>query len=134
MMNFLSNLLDALIGFVRRHPILVTVIVILAITAPTFLRDLATLILYILLGFIILIVVLMLMLRWRIYKVQQQVREQFGKQQAEGTYNPFGQQQQRPKSPQQEGEVKVHTTTAAPEKKIADNVGDYVDFEETKNN
>lgn len=133
-MNFLNTIVDTLIGFVRRNPILVTVIVILAITAPTFLREVATLILYILLGFIILIVILMLMLRWRIYKVQQQVREQFGKQQAQGAYNPFGRQQHNNQQQKpQEGEVKVHTTTATPEKKIADNVGDYVDFEETKN-
>lgn len=133
-MNFLNNLLDSLIGFVRRNPILVTVILILAFTAPTVLRGLATLILYIILGFMILIVVLMLMLRWRIYKVQQQVREQFGQQQAHNGFNPFGGQRQNTRQQPTEGEVKVHTTTAKPEKKIADNVGDYVDFEETKNN
>ncbi len=134
-MNYLNALLDALIGFVKRNPILVLVIVLLAFTAPAVLRGLATLILYIILGFAILVVVLLLALRWRIYKVQQQVRDQFGKQQQQTNnqgFNPFTQQQQRSQSRPDEGEVTVHKTTATPEKRISKDVGDYVDFEETK--
>ncbi len=132
-MNYLNALLDALVGFVKRNPILVAVIVILALTAPAVLRGLATLILYIILGFAILVVVLLIALRWRIHKVQQQVRDQFGqqRQQQSSGFNPFGQQQQRPHR-QDEGEVTVHKTTATPEKRISKDVGDYVDFEETK--
>ena len=32
----------------------------------------------------------------------------------------------------EEGEVRLHKTSAAPEKRISTEVGDYVDFEETK--
>lgn len=133
-MNYLNALLDALVGFVKRNPILVAVIVILALTAPAVLRGLATLILYIILGFTILVVVLLIALRWRIHKVQQQVRDQFGQQQRrQGSgSNPFGQQQQQRPHRQDEGEVTVHKTTATPEKRISKDVGDYVDFEETK--
>lgn len=119
-MNYLNALLDALVGFVKRNLVLVTVIVILAFTAPAVLRGLATLILYIILGLVICAVVLLVALRWRIYKVQQQVRDQFGGQ------------QQRPPQQADEGEVTVHKTTATPEKRISKDVGDYVDFEETK--
>ena len=132
-MNYLNALLDALIGFVKRNPILVLVIVLLAFTAPAVLRGLATLILYIILGFAILVVVLLLALRWRIYKVQQQVRDQFGQQQQHHSqgFNPFA-RQQRPANQPEEGEVTVHKTTATPEKRISEDVGDYVEFEETK--
>lgn len=138
MMNYLNALLDSLVGFVRRNPILVLVIVLLAFTAPAVLRGLATLILYIILGFVILAVVLLIALRWRIHKVQQQVRDQFNRQQSTNNpfgqgFNPFGQQQQRQQPPRQdEGEVTVHKTTATPEKRISKDVGDYVEFEETK--
>ena len=140
MMNYLNALLDSLVGFVRRNPILVLVIVLLAFTAPAVLRGLATLILYIVLGFVILALVLLIALRWRIYKVQQQVRDQFNRQQNTSNpfgqgFNPFGQQQQqqRQQQPRQdEGEVTVHKTTATPEKRISKDVGDYVEFEETK--
>ena len=138
MMNYLNALLDSLVGFVRRNPILVLVIVLLAFTAPAVLRGLATLILYIILGFVILAVVLLIALRWRIHKVQQQVRDQFNRQQSTNNpfgqgLNPFGQQQQRQQPPRQdEGEVTVHKTTATPEKRISKDVGDYVEFEETK--
>ncbi len=133
-MNYLNALLDALVGFVKRNPVLVTVIVILAFTAPAVLRGLATLILYIILGLVICAVVLLVALRWRIYKVQQQVRDRFGGQQQRYSqgFNPFGQQQQRPPQQADEGEVTVHKTTATPEKRISKDVGDYVDFEETK--
>ena len=133
-MNYLNALLDALVGFVKRNPILVAVIVILALTAPAVLRGLATLILYIILGFAILVVVLLIALRWRIHKVQQQVRDQFDqqRQQQRSGFNPFGQQQQQRPHRQDEGEVTVHKTTATPEKRISNDVGDYVDFEETK--
>lgn len=130
-MNYLHAILDALVGFVRRNPILVAVIVILAITAPAVLRGLATLILYIILGMVVFAIVLLVALRWRIYKVQQQVRNQFNQQQQ--GFNPFTQQQQHRQQPRQdEGEVTVRKTTAAPEKRIAEDVGDYVEFEETK--
>ena len=132
-MNYLNALLDALLGFVRRNPVFVAVVVILAIAAPAVLRGLATLRLYIMLGFAIAIIVLLIALRWRIYKVQQQVRDQFGQQQQHHSqgFNPFA-RQQRPTNQPEEGEVTVHKTTATPEKRISEDVGDYVEFEETK--
>ena len=137
MMNYLNALLDSLVGFVRRNPILVLVIVLLAFTAPAVLRGLATLILYIILGFVILAVALLIALRWRIHKVQQQVRDQFNRQQQSTNnpfgqgFNPFGQQQQQRQQPprQDEGEVTVHKTTATPEKRSSKDVGAYVEFE-----
>ena len=65
-MNFLSLLIDSLVNFVRRNPLTVLLIVVLALTAPALLRGLATLILYLVLGFVVFIVVVLLLMRWRL--------------------------------------------------------------------
>ena len=122
-MNFLTAIIDSLVAFVRRNPLTVLVI----------LRGLATVILYLVLGFVLFIVVVLLMMRWRLYKVQQQVRRQFEEQQrrtesGSSHFGPFGRRTQSPS----EGEVKIRHTGSKSEKRIADDVGDYVEFEETK--
>ena len=135
-MNFLTAIIDSLVAFVRRNPLTVLVILVLALTAPALLRGLATVILYLVLGFVLFIVVVLLMMRWRLYKVQQQVRRQFEEQQRStengsshfGPFGPFGRRSQSPS----EGEVKIRHTGSKSEKRIADDVGDYVEFEETK--
>lgn len=141
-MNFLNTLLDGMINFVRRNPMTVLLIVFLALAAPALLRGLATIILYLVLGFILFIVVLLLMMRWRIYKMQQQVRQQFEQQQHRQSgfggftgFSGFGRssesRSQRTRNPH-EGEVKIRKTSQMPEKRISEDVGDYVEFEETK--
>lgn len=138
-MNFLYQLIDNLVGFVRRNPLTVLFVVVLALTAPALLRGLATLILYLVLGFVLFIVILLAMMRWRIYKVQQQVRQQFNEQQRSGSYTHFsgfgrtsGSRSQQTRNTT-EGEIKIRQTGQAPEKRISEDVGDYVEFEETKN-
>ena len=82
-------------------------------------------------GLVILVVVLMLAFRWRIYKVRKQMEQQFG----EG----FGQQSDRRDSGgfaaaaqmRREGEVKVHKTQERP-RSACRAMGRHVDFEEEK--
>jgi len=120
------RLFDAIIAFVQRNPLLVLCVVVLALVAPALLRGIAAFILYLFLGFFLLIGVLALLLRWRIYRVQRDMEEQFG--------GGFRQEGPDPcaRRPRREGDVKVHRTTGAPEKRVSSDVGDYVDFEETK--
>ena len=137
-MNFFAAIIDSLVNFVRRNPLTVLFIVVLALTAPALLRGLATLILYLVLGFVIFIVVVLAMMRWRLYKVQQQVRRQFDEQQRNATggfwsFHGSTTQGQQRHSTSTEGEVKIRKSGATPEKRISEDVGDYVDFEETKN-
>lgn len=133
-MNFLTAIIDALVGFVRRNPLTVLIILILAIGAPALLRGVALFFLYFIMGIIVLGLVLLVLFRWRINKVRRQMEEQFGEgfdprnfggQQAG---SPFGGDARKPR----EGEVKVRKTAEAPEKRVSRNVGDYVEFEETK--
>ena len=136
-MNFILAIIDSLAGFVQRNPLTTLLIVILALGAPALLKGIALFILYFLMGLVILVVVLMLAFRWRIYKVRKQMEQQFGEgfgDQAQGGFrfggfgSPFAEQPRK----EREGEVKVHKTPGTPEKRVSKDVGDYVDFEEEK--
>ena len=135
-MVYLNLSIDSLVRFVQRNPLTTLVVVILALSAPALLKGIALFILYFFMGLILLIVVLMLAFRWRIYKVRKQMEEQFGEgfgqrsgpEGFSGFGSPFAEQQRK----QREGEVKVHKTPGTPEKRVSKDVGDYVDFEEEK--
>lgn len=141
-MRFLTDIIDALAGFVQRNPLTMLVIVILALGAPALLKGIAAFILYFLLGIVVFTLVMGLWLRWRIAQARRRMEEQFGEQFGGGT--PFGSEgsygrESRREGPfgrgsrsSREGEVKIYVTSEAPEKRVAHGVGDYVDFEETK--
>lgn len=141
-MRFLTDIIDALAGFVQRNPLTVLVIVILALGAPALLKGIAAFILYFLLGIVVFTLVMGLWLRWRIAQARRRMEEQFGEQFGGGT--PFGSESSygrethregpfgRSSRSSREGEVKIYVTSEAPEKRVAHGVGDYVDFEETK--
>ncbi len=141
-MQFLLIIIDGLIRFVRRNPLTVLLILVLAVGAPALLKGIATVILYILLGFVFLIVILALLFRWRIYSVRRQMEEQFGARaenagqrtaaDSDRRFGGFGHRSESTASQGREGEVKVHRTSGVPDKRVASDVGDYVDFEETK--
>jgi len=136
-MNFFTAIIDSLAGFVPRIPLPTLLIVILALGAPALLKGIALFILYFLMGIVVLAIVLMLVFRWRIYKVRKQMEEQFGEgfgEQTRGGFrqrnsgSPFAERERRGR----EGEVRVHKTAGTPEKRVSKDVGDYVDFEEEK--
>lgn len=129
-MNFITQLIDLLVGFVRRNPLLTTTIVMLALFAPWVLKGVAAFVLYFLLAIFLFGLLLVAMLRWRIYKMQRQMNEQFQNQTHSQGYN---NRQWQGSATQNEGEVKVYRTSETPEKRISSDVGDYVEFEETKN-
>ena len=134
-MNFFTAIIDSLVGFVQRNPLTTLLIVILALGAPALLKGLALFILYFLMGLVGLAIVLMLVFRWRIHKVRRQMEEQFGEGFGEqggfrqrNSGSPFAERERRGR----EGEVRVHKTAGTPEKRVSKDVGDYVDFEEEK--
>lgn len=133
-MNFLTALLDAAVGFVRRNPLTVLLIVVLAIAAPALLKGIAMFVLYFILGLVVLAIVAVAAFRWRIYKMRRQMEQQFGEGFPGG--DPFAGMRSgaRPGAgaKTREGEVRVHKTAETPEKRVSRNVGDYVEFEEEK--
>ena len=132
-MKYLMAVIDALVGFVQRNPLTVLVILILALGAPALLKGIALFILYFIMGFVLLLVAGVLLFRWRIYRMRKEMEERFGEGfgSAAGGFDPRGARQRPPKQ-EREGEVKVYRTSDAPEKRVSEKVGDYVDFEETK--
>lgn len=129
-MKYLMAVIDALVGFVQRNPLTVLVILILALGAPALLKGIALFILYFIMGFVLLLVAGVLLFRWRIYRMRKEMEERFGEGFGSAAGG-FGARQRPPKQ-EREGEVKVYRTSDAPEKRVSEKVGDYVDFEETK--
>ena len=119
-MRFLTEIVDALAGFVQRNPLTVLLVVVLAVGAPALLKGIALFILYFFMGLLLLVVAGLLFFRWRVCKMRREMEERFGRE--FGPERPGGFRQGfgggAPRTPR-EGEVKVR---------------DYVDFEETKEN
>ena len=131
-MGFLTAIIDALAEFVRRNPIFTLIVVVLALTAPALLKGIALFVLYLVLGFLVLIFALSLLFRWRIRRVQRQMEEQFGAG-GFGGAGFGGARRARTESRRgQEGGVEGSRTRGTPEKRVSESVGDYVEFEETK--
>lgn len=129
-MNLLTAILDGLVEFVRRNPVTCLIIIVLAIGAPALLKGIAMFALYFVLGCALLVLILVSLFRWRVYKVRKQMEEQFGRDAQNPFGNPFG--NMRREEPVREGEVKIYKTADTPEKKVSKDVGDYVEFEEEK--
>lgn len=135
-MRFLIAIVDALVGFVQRNPLTVLIILLLGLTAPALLKGLATLALYAILGLLLAGLLLVVIFTLRIRAAKRRMEEQFSQHFGQG-FNAGAASDAR-RTPHSgaaphEGEVHVYQTGDAPEKRISRDVGDYVDFEETKN-
>ena len=122
-MRFLTAIVDALAAFVQRNSLFVLCIFILALVAPTLLRGIAAFILYLFLGLVLIAGLFTLLFRWRLRRLRRDMEEQF-RGFDPGSTDPFARSSR-------EGDVEVRATSAAPRKRVSDDVGDYVDFEET---
>jgi hypothetical protein len=127
-MNFLTKLWNSIVEGFKNTPLFVFIILAILITAPSLLGYM----LYAILGLVILGVAAFGILVWRMQRAQREVMDQFrraGEQRGHQRYS-YRSRRQAPN----EGDVSIHTTTARPEKKISDDVGEYVDFKEEKTN
>ncbi|MDE6570308.1 MAG: DUF4834 family protein [Alistipes sp.] len=138
-MKFLTAILDSLVAFVQRNPLTVLVILLLALGAPALLKGIATMILYAILGLLLFGAVLLVVFGWRVRSMQRRMEEQLndrfgrsGQRTASSGRGGFGTSWGRASSRGREGEVHVYKTSDTPEKRVSEDVGDYVDFEETR--
>ena len=120
-MNFLSLLIDSIIDFVRRNPLTTTILIMLMIFAPGAFGAIFIGIMVVLLLLMAIPIFLLLRLRRASRHIKEEAHRTTNSQQF------YGRQKEK-----QEGEVKVYTTNQTPEKRVSDNVGDYIDFEEVK--
>lgn len=128
-MNFLFAIIDSIVEWIRRNPLTSILLVMIAVFAPGLYGA-------IFIGIGIVILLLLAIPIFGIFKLRRMSRKmeeqanQTGQQQRQGFGgfggHGFGKKQNN------EGEVKVYTTTSTPEKRVSDDVGEYVDFEEVK--
>lgn len=120
-------------GFIRRNPLTVTIIVMIAVFVPSLFGA-------VLIGLLIGLALLLigpLMMIWRLRREARRIerdQQTYGQQGfGQDPFSGFGgkgyNNTQRNSS---EGEVKIYTTSEKPQKRVSDNVGDYVEFEEVK--
>jgi flagellar biosynthesis/type III secretory pathway M-ring protein FliF/YscJ len=126
-MNFLSAIIDSFLGFVSRNPLTTIIIVMLLVFAPSFFGAL-------LIGVVVLALILLaipLFMLFRLRRASRNFQEQ-ARHESQQSYSQREYSQQGYSQPKSEGDVKVHATTQQPQKRVNDNVGDYVEFEEVK--
>ena len=121
-MNFLSAIIDSFFGFISRNPLTTIIIVMLLVFAPSFFG--ALLIGVVVLALLLLVIPLFMLFRLR--RASRNFQEQ-ARHESQQSYS-----QQSYSQANNEGDVKVHATTQQPQKRVNDNVGDYVEFEEVK--
>lgn len=123
-MNIFSAIIDSIVGFVSRNPLTTIIIVMLLVFAPSVFGVLF-------IGVIVLLLLTLAIPAFLLFRLRRASRdmekEAHRTSQQGGSNQYYGRQESK-----QEGEVKVHSTTQQPPKRVNDNVGDYVDFEEVK--
>jgi hypothetical protein len=153
-MNIFTIIFDSIVGFIRRNPLMITIIIMVAIFAPSLF---GAALIGLLIGALLLLLI-PLFVFWRLYRQTRRIEREGGKAKGGfgdfhtffdgvggdnrggywnsrrgrggfgGSSRGFNNTQQNPN----EGDVKVYTTSEQPQKRVNDNVGDYVDFEEVK--
>ena len=131
-MNDLFNNSNSILALVQRNLLTIIILLLLIIFAPLFFKIIAG----VLLAGILLIVALPFIMMWRVKRMARRMEEQMRQGQG-GFYGGFdfrqgGFGQSGSASRKTDGDVKVHVGGAR-DKKVSDDVGDYVDFEEIKN-
>ena len=126
-MNFLSAIIDSFLGFVSRNPLTTIIIVMLLVFAPSVFGVLFIGVIVLLLLTLAIPAFLLFRLRRASRNFQEQARHESQQRYSQREYTQQGYSQ-----PKSEGDVKVHATTQQPQKRVNDNVGDYVEFEEVK--
>lgn len=123
-MDFLFAIIDSIVEWIRRNPLTCILLVMIAVFAPSLFGAIFIGIAIVALLLLALPVFGLLKLRRMSKKMEQETHQQgFGGQ-------GFGNQSRTRNT--NEGEVKVYTTEEATEKRVSDDVGEYVDFEEVK--
>ncbi len=115
-------------NWIKDNPIFFFLI-FLAIAAPSLFAGAMRVIFYIVIGIVLLLLILGLIFRVKIRKIQNDMYNSMGGAQNQGgAYN--GGYQRTKSEKRDEGDVKIFKQRGVGEKKISGDVGDYVDFEE----
>ena len=120
-------MIDSIINYIQRNPLTTIIIVMLIVFAPSAFGALLVGVGVVLLLLLAIPIYMLYRVRRMSRKMEDQVREQ---SRQGGAYS-------RPNAGygrEHEGAVRVHATSEHKQKRVNENVGDYVDFEEVKEN
>ncbi len=123
-MNWIVAIIDSIVDFVRRNPLTCMLLVMIAVFVPSVFGAL-------LIGLAVaalLLLAIPVIALFRLRRISRQMEEQARERGFKGGYS----YQRRSRSRSDEGDVRVYTTDEATEKRVSDDVGEYVDFEEVK--
>ena len=122
---------DSIINYIQRNPLTTIIIIMIMVFAPSVF---GALLVGIAVAVLLLLAVPIYML-FRVRRMSRKMEEQMRNNTREGGF--YSQHRSDANSQwsqrrEQEGRVRVHSTSEQPQKRVSDDVGDYVDFEEVK--
>ena len=123
-MNWIVAIIDSIVDFVRRNPLTCMLLVMIAVFVPS---AFGALLIGLAVAALLLLAIPVIAL-FRLRRISRQMEEQAREQGFKGGYS----YQRRSRSRSDEGDVRVYATDEATEKRVSDDVGEYVDFEEVK--
>lgn len=126
-MNIFSAIIDSILGFINRNPLTTVILVMLLVFAPSVFGA-------IFIGILALALIVLAVPLFMLFRLRRATRnfEKQARQSSHQTYSQHTYTHQESSQSNHEGDVKVHSTTQQPQKRVSDNVGDYVEFEEVK--
>ena len=126
-MNIFSAIIESILAFIRNNPLTVLFFVMLAVFAPSLFGSL-------LIGLLIFGAIVMAVPLFMFFKLMRMSRkmEKEAKSQRQQRTNYYTRQNYGSQQPKDEGDVKVYTTSTQQQKRVSEDVGDYIDFKEVK--
>ncbi len=118
---------------IKDNPILF-VLLFLAIVTPSFFVGAVQVVFYLIAALVLLFLILGIWFRYKIRKMQRDMENQAGggsQQGFQGGFYNFG-GRTNARQTKAENDVNIYQQAGSGEKRVSDNVGDYVDFEEVK--
>ncbi len=112
---------DSIINFIQRNPLTTIIIVMLLVFAPSAFGVLVV-------GVVIVVLLLLAVPLFMLFRLRHLSRSS----EQQGGFYTYTNSTTENNAHSSEGEVRVHSTSSQPQKRVNDNVGDYVDFEEVK--
>lgn len=119
---------ESIINYIQRNPLTTIIIVMLLVFAPS---AFGVLIIGIVIAVLLLLAVPLFML-FRLRRMSRKSEQQARQGSQQGGFYTYTNSSRQSNVRSSEGEVRVHSTSGQPQKRVNDNVGDYVDFEEVK--
>ncbi len=127
-MKLLKLIFYRMAAFVERNPVFCLLMLLCAVVAPWLFKSVLTILMYVVLAFVVVGLVIFGSMAWRLRSIRRQMREGMGSNAGGKAWGGFARERGADRG--RDGEVKVHRTAGARRKRVSDNVGDYVDFEE----